>query len=69
MEIKVRMPGIIKLYTVKEGQQIKTGEQLAIMEALQIKHKLLSPLDGAVKKITTPANQRISAGTVIMIIE
>lgn len=69
MEIKVKMPGHIRFYNVKEGDMIELGAQIASMEALRMEHKLAAPVSGTVKKIVVPINERISAGTVIMVIE
>ena len=68
MDIKVKMPGHIRFYTVKEGDRVETGAQIASMEALRMEHKLTAPVGGIVKKILAPVNERISTGTVIMTI-
>lgn len=69
MDIKVKMPGMIRFYNVNKGDIIKAGMQIASMEALQTEHKLICDIDGVVKNILVPTNTRISAGTVIMIID
>ncbi len=69
MEILVKMPGLIRFYTVKEGDRVQAGDQLASMEAMQVEHKILAPAAGVIKKITAPVKERISAGTIIMVMD
>ena len=45
------MPGLLVSLAVKEGQEIKTGETLAIVEAMKMENVLKAERDGVVKKI------------------
>jgi len=49
--IKAFIPGTILEIFVKEGQKVKTGEKLLILEAMKMKNILESPVDGIVKKV------------------
>jgi len=49
--IKAFIPGTILEIFVKEGQKVKVGEKLLILEAMKMKNLLESPIDGIVKKI------------------
>lgn len=66
MDIKVKMPGIIMSYEVQTGDVVKKGDTLAFMEAMKMKHRIVSPADGYVSALTAPLKTRISAGTVII---
>lgn len=69
MDIKVRMPGTIISYEVKVGEQVRAGDTLAFMEAMKLKHRIVSPLDGYIAEILVPVHKRISAGTLIIRLE
>jgi len=49
--IKAFIPGTVLEIFVKEGQKVKVGEKLLILEAMKMKNLLESPIDGIVKKI------------------
>lgn len=56
------IPGtVIKLY-VKEGQKVKEGQVMMILEAMKMKNKITFPMDGVVKKINVKEDQRIPKG-------
>jgi len=49
--IKAYIPGnILKIY-VKEGQQIKTGTKLLLLEAMKMKNIVEAPVNGIIKSI------------------
>lgn len=56
------IPGtVIKVY-VKEGQKVKEGEVMMILEAMKMKNKITFPMDGVVKKINVKEDQKIPKG-------
>jgi len=69
MEVKTRVPGKIVRYEVKEGDAVKKGDIVAIMEAMKMKNPIPAPCDGTIKEITGSVGERLNPGTVIMVIE
>ena len=49
--IPAPMPGIIIEYKVKEGDKVKSGDVVVILEAMKMQNALNSPVDGTVKSI------------------
>ena len=45
------MPGMVLNILVAEGQEVKKGEALIILEAMKMENILKSPTDGVIKKI------------------
>ncbi|MPQ47608.1 biotin/lipoyl-binding protein [Marinifilum sp. N1E240] len=45
------IPGTIVEIFVKEGQEVKEGESLMILEAMKMKNQIKMPFDGVIKKI------------------
>ena len=50
-DIKAPMPGMVLNILVSEGQQIKKGDSLLVLEAMKMENVLKSPTDGVIKKI------------------
>ncbi len=50
-EIKAPMPGMVLNVLVSEGQEVKKGDALIILEAMKMENILKSPTDGVIKKI------------------
>jgi propionyl-CoA carboxylase alpha chain len=49
--VRCPMPGLVVSIAVHEGQEIKTGETLAVVEAMKMENVLRAERDGVVKKI------------------
>ena len=45
------IPGTIRKISVKEGDQVKQGDLLIILEAMKMKNRILAPADATIKKI------------------
>jgi propionyl-CoA carboxylase alpha chain len=45
------MPGLLKTIAVKEGQEVKAGEELAVVEAMKMENILRAERDGVVAKL------------------
>lgn len=52
------MPGLVVSIAVSEGQEVKAGETLAVVEAMKMQNVLRAERDGTVKKFTPPPAQR-----------
>ena len=52
------MPGLVVSIAVKEGQEVKAGEMVAIVEAMKMENVLRADIDGTVKKINAKAGRQ-----------
>ena len=53
------IPGtVIKVY-VEEGQKVKEGDLMMVLEAMKMKNKIYFPIDGTVKKIYVTENEKV----------
>ncbi len=50
-DVKAPMPGMVLNILVTEGQEVKKGESLLVLEAMKMENVLKSPADGIIKKI------------------
>ncbi len=49
--IKAPLPGTILKISVKEGDEVKTGQNLMIMEAMKMENQVLAEKDGVISAI------------------
>ncbi len=50
-DVKAPMPGMVLNIIVKEGDVVKKGDALLVLEAMKMENILKSPSDGIIKKI------------------
>src|SRR5689334_3605557 len=60
------MPGLVVSINVKEGQEIKAGEALAVVEAMKMENVLTAQADGVVRKINAAKGDSLAVDEVIM---
>jgi len=60
------MPGLVKSVAVKEGQEVKAGEALCMVEAMKMENVLLAERDVTVKKILAKPGDSLAVDAVIM---
>ncbi|MEY9178819.1 propionyl-CoA carboxylase alpha chain [Bradyrhizobium sp. USDA 326] len=60
------MPGLIVSIAVTEGQEVKAGETLAVVEAMKMQNVLRAEQDGAVKKIHASAGATLAVDALIL---
>jgi propionyl-CoA carboxylase alpha chain len=60
------MPGLVVSIAVAEGQEVKVGETLAVIEAMKMENVLRAERDGTVKKIHAKAGDSLAVDAVIM---
>ena len=53
------MPGTIIEILVKNGQRVRKGQSLMVMEAMKMEHKIQSPKDGEVLSISNEVGQKV----------
>jgi biotin carboxyl carrier protein len=57
--IKAPMPGMVLSILVKDGDEVKKGDAILVLEAMKMENILKSPSDGTIKKIA------VSKGTAV----
>ena len=67
--IKSPLPGVILEIKVKEGDTVKRGQTLMILEAMKMENDIKSDRDGKVTAINVSKGESILEGTDLIIIE
>ena len=67
--VEVPITGTITNVNVKQGDEIKEGDTLCIIESMKMENPILSPVNGTVTEIKVSQGQVVKTGEVIAIIE
>jgi len=67
--IEVPITGKIIEVKVKEGDEVKEGDVLCLLESMKMENPILAPVDGTVTKVEIAADQTVKPGDVIAVIE
>ena len=65
-EIKAPMPGLILEIKVKEGDVVKKGDALLVLEAMKMENSLKSPTDAVVKKVLAKKGAAVEKNQVLI---
>jgi len=68
-KIKAAMPGKIVRLLVAEGEEVKAGQGVIVMEAMKMQNEMKSPKDGRVQKLLTSEGSTVNAGDTLAVIE
>ncbi|MGJ5181529.1 acetyl-CoA carboxylase biotin carboxylase subunit [Bradyrhizobium oligotrophicum] len=60
------MPGLVVSIAVTEGQEVKAGETLAVVEAMKMQNVLRAEQDGIVKKVHASAGATLAVDALIL---
>ncbi|MDX2205883.1 MAG: acetyl/propionyl/methylcrotonyl-CoA carboxylase subunit alpha [Hyphomicrobiaceae bacterium] len=60
------MPGLVKAINVAEGQDVKAGDALCVVEAMKMENILRAERDGVVKALKAKAGDSLAVDAVIM---
>jgi propionyl-CoA carboxylase alpha chain len=64
--VRCPMPGLVVSLAVTEGQEVKSGETLAVVEAMKMENILRAERDGTIKKIRVKQGDSVAVDAVLM---
>ena len=65
-DIKAPMPGLVLEISVTDGQEVKQGDRLIILEAMKMENSIMIHCDASIKKIHVTAGQAVDKGQVLV---
>lgn len=65
-QIKAPMPGLVLTLLVKEGDEVKKGDSLIVLEAMKMENIIKSPADALIKKVEVSQGDKIEKNTVLI---
>jgi len=63
------MPGRVLSVAVSQGQAVKRGTPLVVMEAMKMEHTIKAPRDGVVERLCVAAGDQIKEGVELLILK
>lgn len=68
-DLKAPMPGLILEVNVKEGDEVKEGDYLLVLEAMKMENTLTAPRDGRIKSISVNKGQTVDKNQLLLEME
>lgn len=65
-EVRAPMTGTVLDVKVKAGDQVKTGDLVAVMEAMKMEYRLEATMDGEVVKVECAVGDMLDVGTLMV---
>ncbi len=68
-EIRASMPGKVVKLLVVEGDEVKAGQGLLVIEAMKMQNEMRSPRAGTVQKVAVPEGMTVKAGDLLAVVD
>ena len=65
-EVKAPMPGMVLKVYVTDGEEIKKGDNLFVLEAMKMENIIKSPADATIKRIKIKAGDKVEKGQILI---
>ncbi len=66
--VNAPMPGTIVKVNVTQGQAVKEGDVLCVLEAMKMENDIICPKTGTVAQVVTAKGASVSSGDVLIVI-
>ena len=63
------MPGNVLATQVKEGDAVREGQLLLILEAMKMQHRITAPFEGSVKELHVREGDQVDNGALLVLLE
>ena len=69
VEVRAIMPGKITALLVEEGQEVRSGQGVLVVEAMKMENELLAPKDGRVTRVRVRPGETVEAGAALFTVD
>ena len=66
--VVAQMPGTIVAIRVSQGEEVKRGRTLVILEAMKMENEVVAPHDGTVLEIKVEKDGSVNAGDILVVL-
>ena len=66
LQVKAPMPGLVLSVLIKEGDTVKKGDNLLVLEAMKMENIIKSPTDGIVKKVEIIQSDKVEKNQLLI---
>ena len=67
-QVKAPMPGTILEVKVQQGQSVKKGDVLMVLEAMKMENEIMCPQDGTVAQVNVSKGASVNSGDVLCVL-
>jgi len=67
--LKAPMPGLIVAIPIEEGEQVKRGSNLVVLESMKMQNELKAPRDGEVTGIRVKPGDNVDQEQILVVLE
>ena len=67
--ISAPMPGMVVALKVSEGQEVKIGEPLLILEAMKMENEIRSPVQGRIQRLFAEKGRKVEKNEKLLVID
>ncbi len=67
--VKTSMPGRIVKVLVRQGEKVKEGQAVLVLEAMKMQNEIKSPQTGIITQISPKAGDSVEAGSHLFSVE
>ena len=64
--MKSPMPGLIIAVRIREGQEVKKGERLIVLESMKMQNELKAPRDGVIRSLRIKVGDNVEQNQVLL---
>ncbi len=64
--VKAPLPGLIVDVKVREGEKVKAGQSIVVMEAMKMENQIQATTDGTIKKIFIKKGDNVAEGNAMV---
>ncbi len=65
-QVKAPMPGLVLSVLVADGDEVKKGDNLLVLEAMKMENMIKSPTDGVIKKVAIKQGDKVEKNEVLI---
>ena len=66
--VKSPLPGVILDIKVKEGDTVKRGQTIIILEAMKMENEIVAPCDGTVKQLAVQKGSTVATDALLAVV-